>query len=198
MKISYHGHSVVRIETDSHKIIIDPFITGNPKCDLDPDKVDVDVILLTHGQCELHRHGRRDPGHRRHRRLRSEGAAGVHRGPPAPAARRLRSLSPPGQRRLRPRRGAGGQDASPDQESRRFPGLRAGGPSGHGPGGLPGHDRQHAAAQLPEGPRRVHRPQRPQEAGRGGPDGAGCGHPQRLLPRSPAVRRQRPEGAGGP
>lgn len=49
MKISYHGHSVVRIETDSHKIIIDPFITGNPKCDLDPDKVDVDVILLTHG-----------------------------------------------------------------------------------------------------------------------------------------------------
>ena len=31
MKISYHGHSVVRIETDSHKIIIDPFITGNPK-----------------------------------------------------------------------------------------------------------------------------------------------------------------------
>lgn len=49
MKVSYHGHSVVRVETDSHKIIIDPFITGNEKCDLDPDTIDVDVILLTHG-----------------------------------------------------------------------------------------------------------------------------------------------------
>src|SRR5690625_4537909 len=49
MKISYHGHSAVRIETDSHKILIDPFITGNPLSDLDPDTVEADVILLTHG-----------------------------------------------------------------------------------------------------------------------------------------------------
>lgn len=49
MEISYHGHSVVYIKTDTHKILIDPFITGNPLCDLDPESIEVDVILLTHG-----------------------------------------------------------------------------------------------------------------------------------------------------
>lgn len=49
MKISYHGHSVVYIETNGKKIIIDPFITGNGLCDLDVEKLEVDVILLTHG-----------------------------------------------------------------------------------------------------------------------------------------------------
>jgi|SRR5690625_2354197 len=49
MKISYHGHSVVMVQTDTHKILIDPFITGNKLCDLDPETVEADVILLTHG-----------------------------------------------------------------------------------------------------------------------------------------------------
>ncbi|SDH74085.1 metal-dependent hydrolase [Alteribacillus bidgolensis] len=49
MKVSYHGHSVVNIETNGKNILIDPFITGNELCDLDADKVKPDVILLTHG-----------------------------------------------------------------------------------------------------------------------------------------------------
>jgi len=49
MKVSYHGHSCVRVETDSHNILIDPFITGNELSDLDPNTVEADVILLTHG-----------------------------------------------------------------------------------------------------------------------------------------------------
>lgn len=49
MKISYHGHSVVYIETDTHNILVDPFITGNPTCDLDADTIDPNVIILTHG-----------------------------------------------------------------------------------------------------------------------------------------------------
>lgn len=49
MKVSYHGHSVVRVETDDHVILIDPFISGNEACDLDADTVKADVILLTHG-----------------------------------------------------------------------------------------------------------------------------------------------------
>lgn len=49
MKVSYHGHSVVQIRTKTHNILIDPFITGNALCDLDPDTVKADVILLTHG-----------------------------------------------------------------------------------------------------------------------------------------------------
>ncbi len=31
MKVSYHGHSVVKIETNGKVILIDPFLTGNPK-----------------------------------------------------------------------------------------------------------------------------------------------------------------------
>jgi L-ascorbate metabolism protein UlaG (beta-lactamase superfamily) len=49
MKISYHGHSVVQIQTKGKNILIDPFITGNGLTDLKPDEIKVDVILLTHG-----------------------------------------------------------------------------------------------------------------------------------------------------
>ncbi|WP_373893067.1 metal-dependent hydrolase [Virgibacillus natechei] len=49
MKLSYHGHSVVRVETNNHTILIDPFISGNEACDLDADTVKTDIILLTHG-----------------------------------------------------------------------------------------------------------------------------------------------------
>lgn len=49
MKISYHGHSFVKVETEDHTILMDPFITGNKLCDLDPNTVEADFILLTHG-----------------------------------------------------------------------------------------------------------------------------------------------------
>ncbi|WP_368652334.1 metal-dependent hydrolase [Ornithinibacillus sp. 4-3] len=49
MRISYHGHSIVKIETDQHTILIDPFISGTPECDLDANTVEADFILLTHG-----------------------------------------------------------------------------------------------------------------------------------------------------
>jgi len=49
MKVTYHGHSVVKIETGGKTIIIDPFITGNRLTDLKIDDVKPDVIILTHG-----------------------------------------------------------------------------------------------------------------------------------------------------
>ncbi|MCM3712077.1 metal-dependent hydrolase [Sporosarcina luteola] len=49
MKISYHGHSVVKIETEGKTLLIDPFITGNELTDLDASVQNPDVILLTHG-----------------------------------------------------------------------------------------------------------------------------------------------------
>ncbi|MHA7966554.1 metal-dependent hydrolase [Paenibacillus sp. CAU 1782] len=49
MKVSYHGHSVVKIETKGTTILIDPFLNGNPQTDLDASSVTADVILLTHG-----------------------------------------------------------------------------------------------------------------------------------------------------
>ncbi|MDL4840677.1 metal-dependent hydrolase [Aquibacillus rhizosphaerae] len=49
MKVSFHGQSVVQVQTETHNILIDPFITGNGMCDLEANQVAPDVILLTHG-----------------------------------------------------------------------------------------------------------------------------------------------------
>ncbi|WP_088006637.1 metal-dependent hydrolase [Indiicoccus explosivorum] len=49
MKVSFHGHSVVKIKTEKHTILIDPFITGNGQTDLKVNEEKPDVILLTHG-----------------------------------------------------------------------------------------------------------------------------------------------------
>ncbi|QFT90176.1 metal-dependent hydrolase [Bacillus sp. THAF10] len=49
MNVSYHGHSVVKVEANGKTILFDPFITGNSLTDLKADDVKVDVILLTHG-----------------------------------------------------------------------------------------------------------------------------------------------------
>lgn len=53
MKISWHGQSCVQIVTnEGKKIIIDPFITGNPLSDLDADTIESDVIIVTHGHSD--------------------------------------------------------------------------------------------------------------------------------------------------
>jgi L-ascorbate metabolism protein UlaG (beta-lactamase superfamily) len=49
MKVSYHGHSVVKVEVNNKTILFDPFITGNSLTDLVAEDVKADVILLTHG-----------------------------------------------------------------------------------------------------------------------------------------------------
>src|SRR5690625_171909 len=49
MEISYHGHSTVRVKTNENTMLIDPFITGNKLSDIDPETVEADFILLTHG-----------------------------------------------------------------------------------------------------------------------------------------------------
>lgn len=48
MRISFHGQSCIKIRTEKHTILIDPFISGNETSDLDPDQQEPDVILLTH------------------------------------------------------------------------------------------------------------------------------------------------------
>ena len=48
MKISYHGHSVVKIQTQGKTILIDPFINGNELTDLTVSGEKPDAILLTH------------------------------------------------------------------------------------------------------------------------------------------------------
>ncbi|RXZ83346.1 metal-dependent hydrolase [Paenibacillaceae bacterium] len=49
MKITFHGQSCIQLETATHSLIIDPFLTGNPAAKQSPDNIKVDAILLTHG-----------------------------------------------------------------------------------------------------------------------------------------------------
>jgi len=49
MKITYLSHSCIHIETGKHKLLIDPFLTGNPLAPVKADDVECDFILLTHG-----------------------------------------------------------------------------------------------------------------------------------------------------
>ena len=48
MRISYHGHSVVQIQSNGKTILIDPFIKGNGLTDLKVDELKPDVIILSH------------------------------------------------------------------------------------------------------------------------------------------------------
>ena len=48
VQVTYHGHNCIEFEGEAGKVIVDPFLTGNPLADIGPDDVDVDAILLTH------------------------------------------------------------------------------------------------------------------------------------------------------
>ena len=48
MKITWLGHAAFLLE-GSKKVLIDPFLSGNPTAPVKPDELDVDVILVTHG-----------------------------------------------------------------------------------------------------------------------------------------------------
>jgi len=48
-RIRFLGHSAMALETDGHKILIDPFFTGNPKAAITADQAAADFILVSHG-----------------------------------------------------------------------------------------------------------------------------------------------------
>ena len=50
MKIKYYGHAAFKIVTnDGLQILIDPFISGNPQCQVPIEEISTDIILVTHG-----------------------------------------------------------------------------------------------------------------------------------------------------
>lgn len=49
INITWHGQSCFEIEHNGTKLIIDPFLSGNPLAKKSPDDVEADYILLTHG-----------------------------------------------------------------------------------------------------------------------------------------------------
>lgn len=43
------GHSCVTLTEGDHRLIIDPFLTGNDKATVKPEEIEVDHVLITHG-----------------------------------------------------------------------------------------------------------------------------------------------------
>ena len=52
IEITYLGHSAIFIKTDAVRLVIDPFLEGNPKASMSPSNLNVDVICVTHGHAD--------------------------------------------------------------------------------------------------------------------------------------------------
>src|SRR5690349_20275292 len=49
MQITFLGHAAFALEHDGKTVLVDPFLTGNPKAAAKADEVAADAIFLTHG-----------------------------------------------------------------------------------------------------------------------------------------------------
>lgn len=52
MKITFHGHSCFLVEAGNKRVIIDPFITGNPKAVVKQQDIQAEAVLVTHGHSD--------------------------------------------------------------------------------------------------------------------------------------------------
>jgi L-ascorbate metabolism protein UlaG (beta-lactamase superfamily) len=50
LKLTFHGHSCWEFATADHRVLVDPFLTGNGLADVGPDAFEtLDAIVITHG-----------------------------------------------------------------------------------------------------------------------------------------------------
>ncbi|MDR6226651.1 metal-dependent hydrolase [Desmospora profundinema] len=48
MQIRFHGQSCFEIHHEGYKLILDPFLKGNPLAQTDPQAIEADYVLVTH------------------------------------------------------------------------------------------------------------------------------------------------------
>ena len=49
MDVRFLGHAAFELSDGDTSVLIDPFLSGNPKAAVSPDEVNPTTILLTHG-----------------------------------------------------------------------------------------------------------------------------------------------------
>ena len=52
LKITWYGHACFLIETHTAKLLVDPFLSGNPLAPVQADDVETDYILVSHGHAD--------------------------------------------------------------------------------------------------------------------------------------------------
>ena len=49
IKLTWYGHATMGLEVNTHRLLIDPFFSGNPAASTTADNVQADFILISHG-----------------------------------------------------------------------------------------------------------------------------------------------------
>jgi L-ascorbate metabolism protein UlaG (beta-lactamase superfamily) len=49
LKITWFGHAALGLETGGYRLLVDPFLSGNPAANTSPESVSADFVLITHG-----------------------------------------------------------------------------------------------------------------------------------------------------
>jgi len=49
IKVTWYGHACVGLEVGEHRLLVDPFLTGNPLAATSPDRLNPTAILISHG-----------------------------------------------------------------------------------------------------------------------------------------------------
>jgi len=52
IKLTWYGHATMSLEVGKHRLLIDPFFSGNPAASTTADKVQADFILISHGHSD--------------------------------------------------------------------------------------------------------------------------------------------------
>jgi L-ascorbate metabolism protein UlaG (beta-lactamase superfamily) len=48
-RVRWLGHAALLLESNGRSVLVDPFLTGNPKAAISADKVQADLVLISHG-----------------------------------------------------------------------------------------------------------------------------------------------------
>jgi L-ascorbate metabolism protein UlaG (beta-lactamase superfamily) len=49
VKVTWYGHAVLDLDVDGIKVLVDPFLKGNPAATISPEQVNPQFILVSHG-----------------------------------------------------------------------------------------------------------------------------------------------------